>query len=396
MSTVAPTGGPRVLTVQPAGAAATERLRVAARAGRALPATDWLQFSLDRDHEAAEPPESRGGGRDRADVRLLVSVGEDPPVHARFADLPDHLEPGDLLVVNTSATLPAAVDGVTDRGEPFAVHFSTALPSGLWLVELRDPDPAGSRPHPGPVAGRRVDLPGGAALDLVARWHESRRLWLAVFRPPAAGPATVAAWLGGHGRPIRYRHVPRDWPLDAYQTAFASDPGSAEMPSAARALTPEVVTRVLARGVGVTPVTLHTGVSSLEGHEAPYPERVRVPRVTAERVNAARTPGPDGHRSGRVVAVGTTVVRALEAATGDDGVVRPLDRWTDVVITPERGVRAVDGLLTGWHEPEASHLLMLEAVAGRPALAAAYGAAVDEGYRWHEFGDAHLILPARP
>jgi S-adenosylmethionine:tRNA ribosyltransferase-isomerase len=168
------------------------------------------------------------------------------------------------------------------------------------------------------------------------------------------------------------------------------------MPSAARALTPEVVTRVLARGVGVTPVTLHTGVSSLEGHEAPYPERVRVPRVTAERVNAARTPGPDGHRSGRVVAVGTTVVRALEAATGDDGVVRPLDRWTDVVITPERGVRAVDGLLTGWHEPEASHLLMLEAVAGRPALAAAYRAAVDEGYRWHEFGDAHLILPARP
>jgi S-adenosylmethionine:tRNA ribosyltransferase-isomerase len=395
-------------------------LRVAAATHGRLPATDWLQFSLDPDHEAAEPPEARAGSRDRADVRLLVSVGEEAPQHTRFADLPRFLEPGDLLVVNTSATLPAAVDGVTDRGEPFAVHFSTALPSGLWLVELRDPDPAGSRPHPGFVAGRRVDLPGGAVLDLVGRWHASRRLWLAVFRPPAAGPGTVAAWLGRHGRPIRYRHVPRDWPLDAYQTAFAVDPGSAEMPSAARALTPEVATRIVARGVGITPITLHTGVSSLEGHEAPYPERVRVPAVTAERVNATRRPGPDGRRPGRVIAVGTTVVRALEAAwhptgagagepaddgsgaqprrdpaTGADGEVRPLDRWTDVVITPERGVRAVDGLLTGWHEPEASHLLMLEAVAGRPALAAAYRAAVDEGYRWHEFGDAHLILPAR-
>jgi S-adenosylmethionine:tRNA ribosyltransferase-isomerase len=392
-----PGGG--VLTVRPGGGgSATGRLRVASLPGRALPATDWLQFSLDPGHEAAEPPEARAGGGDRADVRLLVSVGEESPVHARFGDLPRFLEPGDLLVVNTSATLPAAVDGVTDRGEPFAVHFSTALPSGLWLVELRDPDPAGSRPHAGVVDGRRVDLPGGAALDLVGRWAASRRLWLAVFRPPASGPATVAAWLGRHGRPIRYRHVPRDWPLDAYQTAFAVDPGSAEMPSAARALTPEVVTRVLARGVGITPITLHTGVSSLEGHEAPYPERVRVPAVTAERVNATRTPGPDGRRPGRVIAVGTTVVRALEAAwrpAGADGVVRPLDRWTDVVITPDRGVRAVDGLLTGWHEPEASHLLMLEAVAGRPALAAAYRAAVDGGYRWHEFGDAHLILPAR-
>jgi S-adenosylmethionine:tRNA ribosyltransferase-isomerase len=389
--------GAPVLTVRgDGGPTATGRLRVAGVTRGRLPATDWLQFSLDPDHEAAEPPESRGGGRNRADVRLLVSVGDEPPVHARFGDLPGFLAPGDLLVVNTSATLPAAVDGVSDAGEPFAVHFSTALPSGLWLVELRDPDPAGSRPHPGPVAGRRVDLPGGAALDLIARWHDSRRLWLAVFQPPTTGPATVAAWLGGHGRPIRYRHVPRDWPLAAYQTAFAVDPGSAEMPSAARALTPEVVTRIVARGIGITPVTLHTGVSSLEGHEAPYPERVRVPAVTAERVNATRAPGPDGRPAGRVVAVGTTVVRALEAATGVDGVVGPLDRWTDVVITPERGVRAVDGLLTGWHEPEASHLLMLEAVAGRPALAAAYRAAVDAGYRWHEFGDAHLILPARP
>jgi S-adenosylmethionine:tRNA ribosyltransferase-isomerase len=132
---------------------------------------------------------------------------------------------------------------------------------------------------------------------------------------------------------------------------------------------------------------LHTGVASLEADELPYPEHVIVPTVTAERVNTTHRNG------GRVVAIGTTVVRALESATGVDGVVHPYDDWTDVVITPERGVYAVDGLLTGWHEPEASHLLMLEAIAGRPLLESSYEASLAAGYRWHEFGDVHLILP---
>jgi S-adenosylmethionine:tRNA ribosyltransferase-isomerase len=130
-------------------------------------------------------------------------------------------------------------------------------------------------------------------------------------------------------------------------------------------------------------------VASLEAHETPYPERYEVPGPTARLVNATHAAG------GRVVAVGTTVVRALETAVDDDGIVHPGHGWTDLVVTPERGVRAVDGLLTGWHEPEASHLLMLEAVAGRRALELAYGAALAAGYRWHEFGDIHLILPER-
>jgi S-adenosylmethionine:tRNA ribosyltransferase-isomerase len=351
-------------------------------------ATDWLHFSLTPDLEAADPPEARPGAAGRDDIRLLVSRGEAAPVHARFADLPALLEPGDLLVVNNSATVAAAVDGVTDRGEPVEVHLSTALPSGLWLVELREPGARGtaSRPRFDDATGRTISLPAGATVAIVARYRGSRRLWLAVV---SAGEAPLATYLSRHGRAIRYRHVLRDWPLDAYQTVFAIEPGSAEMPSAGRAMTAALVTALVARGVGITPVTLHTGVSSLEGHEQPYPERVRVPRATADRVNAAHAAGA------RVIAVGTTVVRALEAAAVGHGHVRPLDRWTDVVITPERGVNATDGLLTGWHEPEASHLLMLEAIAGRPALAAAYRAAVAAGYRWHEFGDAHLILPGR-
>jgi S-adenosylmethionine:tRNA ribosyltransferase-isomerase len=134
-------------------------------------------------------------------------------------------------------------------------------------------------------------------------------------------------------------------------------------------------------------VVLHTGVASLESDELPFPERMQLPAVTASRVNATHAAG------GRVVAVGTTVVRALETAVDGAGMIRPYDGWTDLVVTPERGVAAVDGLLTGWHEPEASHLLMLEAVAGRELLERSYAASLSEGYRWHEFGDVHLLLP---
>ena len=184
-----------------------------------------------------------------------------------------------------------------------------------------------------------------------------------------------------HGRPIRYGYVERPWPIDLYQNVYATEPGSAEMPSAGRPFTPEVITRLVAKGVGVTPLVLHTGVASLEADELPYPERVRVPESTAERVNAA-------HRGGhRVIAVGTTVVRALETSVGDDGCAHPYDGWTDLVISPDHGVQITDGMLTGWHEPESSHLLMLEAIAGHQALEDSYAAAVTQGYRWHEFGD---------
>ena len=194
-------------------------------------------------------------------------------------------------------------------------------------------------------------------------------------------------WLAVHGQPIRYGYVERPWPIDTYQNVYATEPGSAEMPSAGRPFTPEVITRLVAKGVGVSPLVLHTGVASLEATELPYPERVRVPGSTASRVNDTQRNG------GRVIAIGTTVVRGSKQPAGDDGIVRPLDGWTDLVITPERGVRVVDGLLTGWHEPEASHLLMLEAVAGRELLEQSYAASLDEGYLWHEFGDTHLILP---
>ncbi len=349
--------------------------------------TTRLDFTLPPELEAGAPPEARGLTRDA--VRMMVAgPGPDALVHSTFSMLATFLDPGDLVVVNTSGTIPAALEGIGTRGsEPVTVHLSTHLGGDLWSVEPRRP--AGRSTERWPTEDR--DPPSlirlgsdGARLELLEPYLGSRRLWVASL----CLPAPVLTWLAVNGRPIRYGYVDRPWPTSAYQNVYADEPGSAEMPSAGRPFTPEIVTRLVAKGVGVTPVVLHTGVASLERDELPYPERARVPAVTASRVNAARRAG------GRVVAVGTTVVRALETAVRAGSVeLEAFDGWTDVVVTPERGVRAVDGLLTGWHEPEASHLLMLEAIAGRDLLESSYEASLKEGYLWHEFGDVHLILP---
>jgi S-adenosylmethionine:tRNA ribosyltransferase-isomerase len=328
--------------------------------------------------EAHEPPEARGLRRD--EVRMLVATRAGL-AHAQARDLPAHLRAGDVLVVNTSATLPAALPARRADGTALALHLSTPDgPQRRWVVELRrDGERFG-----GGRAGETLALPGGATATLLAPHLAGARLWLARLD---TGAAPLLEHLARHGAPIRYRYVPRAWPLADYQTVFALHPGSAEMPSAGRPFTPELVTALVARGIAVAPLILHTGVSSLEDGEAPYPERYAVPAATARAVNAARAAG------GRVVAVGTTVVRALETVAQDDGSVAPGGGWTHRVVTPEQGVRAVDGLLTGWHEPAASHLLMLEAVGGRALVAASYAAALRCGYRWHEFGDVHLVLP---
>jgi S-adenosylmethionine:tRNA ribosyltransferase-isomerase len=343
-----------------------------------------LDFVLPPELEAHEPPEANH--RLRSDVRLMVSSGSDDPIDVTFDDLGDFVRSGDLLVVNTSATNPAAVNG-TSSGSAVRVHFSTLLPGDLWLVELRTPAGISSTPWPADASGTRVLLDGGATLEVLARFSTSQRLYFTKLCLPDG--QRFNAYLARYGRPIRYHYVTRDWPIATYQTVFATEPGSAEMPSAARPFTAALVTEFVARGVGIAPLVLHTGVSSGEVHEPPYPERYHVGTGTAERVNATHATG------GRVIAVGTTFVRALETTADAHGLSHPGSGWTDRVITPQAGVRIVDGLLTGWHEPRASHLLMLEAIAGLDVLHTAYEHALAERYRWHEFGDTHLIVAAR-
>lgn len=351
-------------------------------------ATAATRFELPPALSAAEPPEARGLRRDR--VRLLVA-SPSGITHTRFDALAAHLRPGDLVVVNTSATLAAAVDGHRD-GTGVTVHFSTALDDGAWVVELRPDAAAGTAPGPvrDAVAGEVVELAGGAARLTLLAGHPhggptSGRLWRAAL----TGAQNAAGLMAAHGRPIAYGYVARRWPLPAYQTVFGTQPGSAEMPSAGRPFTHELVTQLVAEGIAVAPITLHTGVSSLEKHEPPLPERYAVPAATARLVNATRAAG------GRIVAVGTTVTRALETVAATDGTVSPGAGWTSLVLSADRPARAVDGLVTGWHEPGASHLLLLEAVAGARLVGAAYQAAVRERYLWHEFGDSCLLLPGK-
>jgi S-adenosylmethionine:tRNA ribosyltransferase-isomerase len=314
-------------------------------------------FTLPRELEAREPAELRGDGRD--DVRLMVSRRDDDSiVHAHFRDFPKFLRAGDLLVLNTTATLPAAVENL---------HLSTPLPGGLVVVEPR---------------GELRPLPGGAKVTLLAPYRDSNRLWIARFE----GVADLRAYLARYGRPITYSYIDRSFPLDAYQTVFAEEPGSAEMPSAGRAFTRPMLVCLRRRGVRLAKLVLHAGVASLESHERPYEELYEVPVRTAEEVRRAK------ERGGRVVAVGTTVVRALESSVDRSGRCIASKGWTDLVITPERGLRVVDSLLTGLHEPRATHLAMLEALAGRRHVERAYAAALEEKYLWHEFGDLHLIV----
>ena len=331
---------------------------------------------------ADHPVEAEGRRRD--DVRMLVAERSTGRLtHAKAADLDRFLWRGDVLVVNTSPTLAAALPA---PDASVVVHLSTQLGQQRWVVEVRTPCGRGSRPHP--VAHPQDIALAGGALVRLREPFAGDRLWLA----DVLTSLPLSEHLVRYGRPIRYGCTDTAWPLADYQTVFARHLpgdiglGSAEMPSAGRPFTPELVRRLLDRGVVFAPITLHTGVSSLESHEPPYAERYRVPAATARAVN-------DAHAEGRrVIAVGTTPTRAIET-DALDGQAAAGDGWTELVITPDRGLEVVDGIISGWHEPEASHLLLMEAVAGRELLESSYSVALSERYHWHEFGDIHLVVP---
>ncbi|HYW52511.1 MAG TPA: S-adenosylmethionine:tRNA ribosyltransferase-isomerase [Dongiaceae bacterium] len=333
--------------------------------------TTAVSFTLPPANEATTTPERRGLARDG--VRLLVTDLARRTQHdAAFRELTWFLRRGDLLVVNDSATLPAALVARRADGTPFALHLSTQIGGELWIAEPRAPV----------TAGERAVLADGAGATFLAPVDTAHvRLWYTTI----ANAQPIGAFLARHGAPIRYRYLTETLPLGDYQTIFARVPGSAEMPSAGRPFSRRSLDDLREACVAVASVTLHTGVSSRERHERPYREWFDVPAPTAAALNATRL------RGGRVVAVGTTVVRALESAvSGGEAAAR--SGWTDLIVTPERGVAVVDGLLTGFHEPEASHLDLLRAFAGDALLERAYAHAVDAGYLWHEFGDVHLLL----
>lgn len=344
-----------------------------------------FEYTLPDELTRPLPTEERGLARD--EVRLMVSkLLTDSVFHTTFTHIDRYLRAGDLLVFNNSATLPAALEITLPTGQEGRLHLSTRLDNDRWLAELRRVVGGAPKRFFLAQSGDEIRLPGGGSAQLIGPHYPGAvsedhiHLWEVALQLPLPLPS----YLQEYGRPIRYDD--RTFPLDHYQTVFATRAGSAEMPSAGRAFTHPLITRLLAKGVQFAPITLHTGVSSLEVEERPYAEYFEVSATTAALVNLAQREGR------RIIAVGTTAVRALESAVNDQGLVEPQRGWTDLYLTPERGMRVVTGLLTGLHEPRASHLQMLEALAGRPHLEVTYGEAVTEGYYWHEFGDLHLIL----
>jgi S-adenosylmethionine:tRNA ribosyltransferase-isomerase len=345
----------------------------------------YTQFSIPEDRIATEPPELRGLPRDGVKLMMATPAGIR---HTFFHRLGEQLNAGDVLVVNTSATVPGQLDGVR-AGAAVVVHIANRLADGTRVTELRTA-PDASAPVLDGRAGERISLPAGGVVELIAPYPKSgssptgvgNRLW----RGRVTVSQTLSSYLREQARPISYGYLNGFFPISAYQTIFALHPGSAEMPSAARPFSAELVARLVAQGVIFAPVTLHTGLSSQDVGEAPQPEWFEVSETTAHLVNSSKA------RGARVIGVGTTATRAIESAVKPDGAAAAVCGWTDLVISPGRPVRIVDGLITGWHNPEASHLLLVESVAGAELTQHAYDAAVAERYLWHEFGDSCLFL----
>lgn len=347
------------------------------------PAAGPFEFVLPPALEAHGPPEARGLRRDA--VRLLVlNRRSGALVHTRFDRIGDYLREHDLLVLNDSRTLPALLLGVVERdagaGEPVEARLARQISMDSWDALLL--------PHGGERRGQRIRF--GAGLTAEVAGNRADAPWLWRLRFDAAGPALLDA-IYRAGEPVRYTYVPNALPVDLYQTVYAAQPGSVEMPSAGRPFSWEVLLGLRRRGVRTAFITLHTGLSSTRNDEFDalrrgHEEWFRVSEEAAEAVNAARASG------GRVIAIGTTVVRALETIVDTDGRVRASEGLTNLYVSAAHRLRAVDGLLTGLHEPRASHLDLLTAFAPVPLLQRAYQAAIDEGYLWHEFGDTNLIL----
>ncbi len=346
------------------------------------------RFTRPADRTATRPAEARGMDRDQ--TRLLVGSPRGI-AHTTFADIGSHLTAGDLLVVNNSATVAAELDGGDKRHGRLVLHFASRLDDLSYVVELRSA-PAAALPILDGQTGDKVVLAGGITVRLLTPYpfehsapdRAGNRLW----RASVSDPEALTRLLEQVGRPISYGYLSRRFPLSAYQTVFSTIPGSAEMASAARPFSDHLVTTLINDGVLLAPVTLHTGVSSQDAGEGPQPEWFEVGAATAALVNHVRSQG------GRVVAVGTTVTRALESSVGSDGALRAASGWTEHVVTPSSPPRVVDGLITGWHNPAASHLLLVEAIAGAELTQRAYDAAIGRGYLWHEFGDSALLLRA--
>jgi S-adenosylmethionine:tRNA ribosyltransferase-isomerase len=309
--------------------------------------------------------------------------------HGKFADLPNWLEAGDLLVLNDTRVLPARLVGRRARtGGRWEGLFLHERPDGAWVLLAQ------TRGRPA-VGETLLVEPGGLVLELIGRTPEGR--WL--MRPGEQGAA--AELLGRYGqvplppyiRKARGNDDERPGDRERYQTIYARQAGAVAAPTAGLHFTPAVFHHLQARGVDWAFVTLHVGPGTFQPVEAEdlaehqmQAEWGELPPVTAEAIAACKA------RGGRVVAVGTTVVRVLETAAREGNGVRPWSGETGLTIRPSFDFRAVDALVTNFHLPRSSLLLLVAAFTGLESMREAYRTAVAHEYRFYSYGDAMLIL----
>ncbi|QHT60954.1 S-adenosylmethionine:tRNA ribosyltransferase-isomerase [Paenibacillus lycopersici] len=340
-------------------------------------------FHIPEELNAAAPPERRGIRRDH--VKMMVLDRRTGSVaHGLFYQLDDYLRPGDLLVLNASRTIPAVLRGTWSRsgsvlGEDIEIRLASRIDDRTWQALVVS---TGIRP----LQGDRFAFAGPLAASVTEVVSKS----MAILTFSLEG-TLLTNQLYALAEPIRYEYISHPWALDYYQTVYASTPGSVEMPSAGRAFSWELLFKLQRRGVGIAYVQLHTGLSYLlDGDGFPDPRRnfesYEVPPDTAEAIMRTKADG------GRVIAVGTTVVRALESAADGSGRLASGTGRTNLMIEATTPLRIADGLISGFHEPEASHLELLAAFIDPALLSDAYREAIEYGYLWHEFGDMNVIL----
>jgi S-adenosylmethionine:tRNA ribosyltransferase-isomerase len=343
-------------------------------------------FHLPSELNADRPPERRGLARDR--VRLLVLDGNNGQViHTRFDRITEFLDPGDLLVFNSSRTLPATLAGTVRHLQwPVEVRLAESLPDGTWLALLiQSPQRAENVITKGLILEFAQDL----RCEVLERDPRIPPLWKLRFSKSGTEFLDSVYRIG---QPVRYRYLSAPWRLSYYQNVYALQPGAAEMPSAGRAFTWRLLLQLRHRGVETAAITLHAGLSSyldndLDRQHLASEEEYWISEEAAAKIRRAK------NSDRRIVAVGTTVVRALESIAAEcGGEVNGCHRYTQLRVTADYRLQVVNGLLTGLHEPEASHLDLLAAFVSPPTLYAAYSEAIRQRYLWHEFGDLNLIL----
>lgn len=343
-----------------------------------------VQFELPQNLACPLPTEERGIARDQVNF-MVTSKDGNSIEHAKFYQFDEWLQAGDVLVVNTSGTQAAALPIQLPNNRKGRLHFSTKINNSSWLVEIRELIDNKTHRWKEGHEGLSLSLSDGGKIKLKRRFYKNREL-LNLWLIDVELDEDLNTYLNKYGEAIKYDGLDKTYPLSYYQTYFSFEPGSSEMPSASRGFTQGLIDRLIAKGVIFAPILLHTGVSSLEENEKPYPEYMEVSPISASVINAAKQQGK------RVIAVGTTGIRAVESATNEKGQVIPFKGHTDLYIDADYQMKIADGLLTGFHEPQASHLHMLQSIASFEHLEKAYQAALNQSYYWHEFGDLHLIL----